>query len=97
MLPTITPGTLMESTSNTGVSISWNTSEATSSELVYGLTTSLDETTGELDLSPRVTSHTLTLSNLLSCTKYYYQTVSRDAAGNEIVEGIHSFSTSGCV
>lgn len=64
---------------------------------MYGLTTVLDETTGEIDISPRVTSHSVTLTNLLSCTTYQYETISRDAAGNETVDGTYNFRTTGCV
>ena len=81
----------------TTTNLSWTTDETASSEVIYGLATTLNETTGEYDLSPRVMVHSANLSNLLSCTTYFFQTVSRDAAGNTLTTPIDSFTTTGCV
>lgn len=94
--PMTVSGSLDVVIDSTQATILWETDEPTSSEIIYGLTTT-DTTTWELNVSPRVTSHSLTLTGLLSCTTYYYQTISRDAAWNEMVDGTYTLSTSGCV
>jgi len=96
-LPTILSWSLNTAISDTSAVLTWQTDELTSSEILFWLTTTTDQTTGEQDIAPRVTSHSLTLSNLLSCTRYYYNTISRDVAGNEFIDWIHSFKTSWCV
>lgn len=85
------------SVSQTWAVIVWETDIASSSEVIYGLATIVDQSTGERDLSPRVTSHSVTLNNLLACTTYYYQTVSRDQYGNTLTDGIYTFRTNWCV
>jgi hypothetical protein len=92
----VVPGSLTGSVTSTGITINWTTDEPTSTQLVYGLTIETNQTTGQLDISPRVTSHSMILTDLLACTTYFYQTVSEDAAGNETVDGIHEITTSGC-
>lgn len=95
--PSVISGTLTGSFSSNSATLSWQTDEPTSSEILYGIAITTNQTTGEQDVSPRVTSHSLTLSNLLSCTIYYYKTISRDASGNEFIDGIYNFKTTGCV
>ena len=95
--PLITAWTLTTTTTETTATILWETDESTSTEVVYGLTSVVDQTTWEKDVSPRVTSHTASIENLLSCTTYFYQTISRDAAWNETIDGTHEFETWGCV
>ena len=76
--------------------ISWETSEKTSTQLIYGLTTVVDNQTEVTDIAPRVTSHTSTLTDLKHCTKYYYYTVSVDVNWNEAREWIYDFVTRWC-
>ncbi len=95
--PTIIPNTLTWSTTDTTATITWETSEPTSSEIVYGLTTTTNQTTWEQDITPRVTSHSLTLTWLQACTKYYYKTISRDVALNETINWIYGITTTGCI
>ncbi|MCL4384524.1 hypothetical protein M1116_03655, partial [Patescibacteria group bacterium] len=82
---------------NIGVTITWTTSEGASSRINYGLTNSYGVTTPTTDVSPRVTSHTVSIPNLVSCVTYHYQVVSTDAAGNSRSSSDQSFTTSGCV
>lgn len=79
-----------------GAKITWQTNESASSEIVFWLTTVVDETTGELNIAPRVTSHSVELTDLLSCTIYFFQAISRDTSWNELVDGIYEFRTTGC-
>jgi len=94
--PTLISWSLDTIPTSAWATIAWQTNEPTSSEVVYGLTTVTDSTTGEQNIAPRVTSHSLTLADLRSCTTYHYQIISRDASGNELIDGIHTFTTEGC-
>lgn len=93
--PTIS--SLANTPASTSVVITWTTSETASSIVNYGLTNSLGSSTSEADTSPRVTSHSVTVSGLSTCTMYYYQAASNDAAGNQGTSSIDSFNTTGCV
>jgi len=77
--------------------IEWDTNEDASSQITYGLTDTYGMTTGESDTSPRVTSHSIVLSDLLSCTQYNYQVFSEDASGNSATSTNKTFLTNGCV
>lgn len=93
-LPTISNTTI--SVSSSEATITWTTSEAASSIIDYGLTSSYGTTTTETDTSPRVTSHSVTLSSLSTCTTYHYRIRSNDAAGNEASSSDKTFTTDGC-
>lgn len=84
------------STASTTATITWSTNESASSKLTYGLTTSYGTNTSEADTSPRVTSHTSSVSGLLGCTTYHYVVVSRDAALNAATSSDATFTTIGC-
>ena len=84
------------SSASTSASVTWTTNEGASTRVLYGLTSALGATTSEANTSPRVTSHTTTLSPLLSCTTYHYRAVSRDQAGNSATSTASSFTTGGC-
>ncbi len=84
------------SISNSGITIAWDTNEAASTKVVYSADLNYASTTAEADTSPRVTSHSQTLSDLLSCTIYNYRVVSRDAAGNTATSTSNAFLTTGC-
>lgn len=92
--PSIT--TVSATPATTTAAIAWNTNEAASSKVVYGLTAAYGTTTAETDTSPRVTAHEVTLSALLSCATYHYEVVSRDASGNSATSTPATFLTSGC-
>jgi phosphodiesterase/alkaline phosphatase D-like protein len=64
------------------VQITWDTDEAASSYVDYGATSSYGTTTSEVDTSPRVTSHSVTISSLSSATVYHFRLNSKDAATN---------------
>jgi hypothetical protein len=78
-----------------GAVVTWNTSEAADSLVQYGEGPILDHTAYNAEL---VTSHSVTLSQLLASHVYYFQVVSRDSAGNTATDNNHgalySFTTS---
>lgn len=84
------------SITNTGATITWNTNEAASTKVVYSADTNYASTTAEANTSPRVTSHSQSLSNLLACTLYNFKVVSRDASGNAATSTANTFLTTGC-
>jgi len=76
--------------------ISWSTHENASSIVSYGPTTNLGTTTTEIDVGTRVQSHSVVLTNLISCSIYHFKVTSTDAAGNTTTSGDQSFITNGC-
>ena len=78
--------------SPTGATITWNTNEASDSQVDYGTTTAYGSST-TLDTS-MVTSHSQALSGLSGSTTYHYRVKSKDAAGNLATSGDFTFTTS---
>ncbi|MFA5925784.1 MAG: Ig-like domain-containing protein [Parcubacteria group bacterium] len=76
--------------------VTWKTNEDSSSQVEYGLASSYGNTTSEFDTSPRVTSHSVSLSGLQSCAKYYFRVKSEDESSNNAVSSRSTFYTSGC-
>lgn len=79
------------------VTITWISDEEASSQLNYGLTSSYGTSTTETDTSPRVTSHSVSLSGLAVCTTYHYRVVSTDAQSNTYTGEDATFTTTGCL
>jgi hypothetical protein len=79
------------STTDTGTTVTWVTSEAADSQVEYGLTTSYGSSTA-LAIA-LVTAHAQTLNGLASSTVYHYRVKSRDAAGNLATSGDNTFMT----
>lgn len=84
------------STASTTEALTWTTNEAASTKVTYGPTSSYGTSTATTDTGTRVTSHAVTLSNLVSCATYHYAVVSTDAASNTATSTDYSFVTSGC-
>ncbi|MBP7741548.1 MAG: Ig-like domain-containing protein [Candidatus Pacebacteria bacterium] len=85
------------STASATAQVAWTTNELASSKVSYGPTSSYGTTTTISDTSPRVLSHTVSLSRLLACTTYHYAVVSADASSNIATSTDGTFITSGCV
>lgn len=83
-------------TSSTGAIITWDTDEDASALVNYGLTSSCSSSTSESDISPRDTGHSITISNLVSCTRYYYKAQSTDGYSNTGYSSVGTFKTTGC-
>lgn len=93
--PTIS--SISASPTDTTVSITWTTDDSSSSQVVYGPASSfLITSTSETDTSPRVTSHSVSLSDLVSCTTYYYVVRSKDSTDLASASSNNSFTTTGC-
>jgi hypothetical protein len=78
--PTIA-GVAASGITTSGATITWTTDEPASSQVEYGLTTAYGSATS-LD-KDKLTSHSITLSELQPSTAYHYRVVSIDKAGNQ--------------
>lgn len=87
---------LTPSVSGSSVTIEWATNENSSSIVEYGKTSSYGTTTDEADTSPRVSSHTVSISDLTNCTIYYFRVKSTDSASNQGVSSESNFRTGNC-
>lgn len=86
---TATPG-------SQGVLITWKTDEIASSQIEYGVADLFDQATAETDTSPRVTSHSVAITGLTSCSTYRFRIVSIDQLDNKAVRAPLSFTTTAC-
>jgi hypothetical protein len=73
------------------VTISWTTNEASDTKIWYGTTTSYGSST-TLNSSD-VTSHSQSISGLSASTLYHYKVLSRDSAGNRTISSDYTFTT----
>ena len=80
------------SISQTGATVTWTTNEASTSQILYGVTTSYGSHT-TLD-STKVTSHSQAITGLTPGTTYHYKVVSLDTAGNNGSSTDSTFTTS---
>ena len=76
--------------------ITWTTNEAASTRVEYGLTLAYGSSSGELNVSPRVSDHWAAINGLAICTTYHYRVFSKDAALNEGGSADATFKTTGC-
>jgi hypothetical protein len=81
---------------SSGATISWETNNNSSSKVNYGLTSAYGSATEETNTSPRVSTHTVSLSGLDSCTSYHYQVLSKDSFGTDVTSSDFTFTTIGC-
>ncbi|MBI2463271.1 MAG: LysM peptidoglycan-binding domain-containing protein [Candidatus Spechtbacteria bacterium] len=93
---TVATSAIASTPSTTSSSITYNTNSLTSTKADYGLTDQYGSTTSETDTSPRVMSHTVSLSSLVACTTYHYRTRATDATATEDVSSDNTFTTTGC-
>lgn len=90
---------LVVTTTDTTATFTWGTSKSASSQVRYALTSSIDsdgKQSSEINTSPLVTGHTLTLTGLKSCSVYKYKAVSKDASLNIGQSDSSTFATKGC-
>jgi lysophospholipase L1-like esterase len=82
--------------STTSATITWITNQLGSTKVNYGLSSSYGSSNTETDITTRILNHNTSLSGLISCATYHFQTVSTDLNGNQTVSGDNTFTTSGC-
>lgn len=81
---------------NNSAEITWGTSKSASSQVYYGATDSMGSMTEEINTTPMVTGHTVSLSSLAYCTVYVYKVASFDSEENMVESTAGEFTTSGC-
>jgi hypothetical protein len=89
-----TPPTISNVTASplaTSTMISWTTNENATSQVIYGISPDLNQSTTET--TNYVTMHSVTLSSLSPGTTYVYRVRSRDAAGNLSTSEQFGFTT----
>jgi phosphodiesterase/alkaline phosphatase D-like protein len=89
--PTIS-GVTISTTSSFSATIIWETDESATSKVEYALSPEygLSSAVGGL-----VTSHSVTLANLVSAKTYHYRVISKDASGNESQSDDYTFMVCG--
>ncbi len=90
-LPPSPAGMAVTNITSNSATVSWNTSEAGTTQVEYGLTTAYGNTTTRV--STYTTSHTQNLSNLQGNTLYHYRVISLDQAGNVGISPDQTFTT----
>ncbi|MCF7864885.1 MAG: fibronectin type III domain-containing protein [Candidatus Pacebacteria bacterium] len=91
-----TPSAITASPLNTSATITWITSDPASSQVIFGLTTSYGSSTTVTNISPRVTSHGVSVVGLTSCTLYHYQVSGTDVTSVTSTSSDQTFVTTGC-
>lgn len=84
------------SSTSSGAVITWTSDSLTSTQVNFGLTSSYGSSTTEADTSPRVTSHSVTISGLPVCTRFYYQVQGKNAALTTATSSASTWRTAGC-
>ena len=77
--------------SDTQATITWTTNELSTSQVVYGASTSYGSQTTK-DTTPTY-RHSVTISGLTKLTKYHYKVVSNDLSGNSASSTDYTFTT----
>jgi hypothetical protein len=90
--PPVIPGAVASNITDSEATITWFTSESSTTQVEYGTTPAYGSSTALNSMM--VTSHSAVLSGLIPSTTYHYRVVSADAAGNTAVSGDYTFTTS---
>lgn len=83
-------------TTSNSATITWNTTKVSSSLVYYGPIDNFSGNTPESNTTPRVSGHSVTISNLPSCVKFWFKAASYDDSSNYIESLGGEFTTKGC-
>jgi hypothetical protein len=90
-----TSSTFVSAANGASATITWDTNEASDTQVEFGTTVALGQTKTQ---SESVTSHSITITRLSPNTAYSYRVASTDASGNgPSVSSIATFTTTGTV
>ncbi len=89
-------GSPIVTTTTNSATITWTTSKNASSIIHYGPIEDLKGITPEVNTTPRVTDHSVIVSGLPTCTKFWFKAASYDASNNYIESIGGEFATKGC-
>jgi len=81
---------------SSSATIAWNTDEAASTRLLWGLTSVPGTLTDETNTETRLSAHEVELTGLTACTSYYAYPLSTDASGYSATGSLTRFTTTGC-
>lgn len=97
IVDTIVPmiSSVSASSNSSGATITWTTDTVADSKVQYGASSSYGSETTLADTSG-VTSHSVSVTGLSSCTTYHYRVNSNDLAGNTATSSDATFVTTGC-
>ena len=87
---------LAVSASTTSAIVTWTTDIDASTKVIYSPDESFASTTDETNTSPRVTSHSVELSDLVPCSYYSYEVLSADNIARTTTSTEDHFVTAGC-
>lgn len=93
---TPTPASVTASTGSSTATLTWTTPAAASSRVWFGLSSTYSTSTPEVNTSPRVTSHSVSLSGLNSCTRYHYAVTGKTTGTDTATSTNATFDTGGC-
>ncbi|MCD6221042.1 hypothetical protein J7K25_02645 [bacterium] len=82
-IPPVISNVSVSNITNDTATITWTTDEEANSEVIYGTSIPPSNSVKE---EIYTTSHSITLSNLIEGTKYYFKIVSTDKAGNTAID-----------
>jgi hypothetical protein len=85
----------VSSVTTSSATISWNTNEAATTQVEYGVTTAYGSNTSEA--TSLTTPHSVTISGLSSNTVYNFRVKSRDSSSNLAISGNFNFTTTSSV
>ena len=86
---------IQSSPTETGATITWTSSDPASSQVEFGPSSSFGSTTPITNTSPLVSNHSVTISNLPSCSTFQYRVISTSTAVTTRSTS-SSFTTLGC-
>ncbi|GBE40547.1 exoglucanase B precursor [bacterium BMS3Bbin09] len=89
--PPVISGIQTANITDSSITVSWTTDEASDAKVQYGTTTSYGMNTPVN--SSMVTSHSQKISGIAASTLYHYRMISSDAAGNKKVTDDYTFTT----
>ncbi len=90
---TVVISSIVVNPSQTSAVITWTTNVVASSQVSYGLTSSYSNSSALQDTSPRVLSHSVTITGLTASTTYHYSVTSVDGSGNSASSTDATFAT----
>ena len=80
----------------TSATVTWTTDVAASSIVEYGLVPAYGFSTNEINTSPRVTAHSVNVTGLKSCARYFYRVKSTNSSSGVGTSSASTFTTTGC-
>ena len=87
------PTSTTATASNNSAVIAWQTDLSGATKVEYGTTAAYGSLTGEIDTSPKTTSHQISLTGLTACTSYHYRPISKNEGNFDVYGSDQTFNT----